>query len=90
MHTHNPRFPILILLWEIQWDSENVNVGKRVCQPATPIFEVGPIYTYSGEESLLAHCIQYTMKPERISPKKVEKRTVAIKPGSDLRSDVGE
>jgi hypothetical protein len=92
--THNPRFPILILLWEIQWDGENVDVGKRVCQPTTPIFKVGPIYTRTASEgSLLAvHKVCHETKPERNSheTKKVKKRTVAIKPDSDLWGDVRE
>jgi len=78
--THNPRFPILILLWKIQWDSENVNVGKGLCQPTTPIFKVGPIYKHATREFI---SVDETLE-------KNENRTMAIETDSDLRGDVRE
>ena len=75
--THNARFPILVLLWEIQWDGEHVNIGKRPRQPTTPIFKVGPIYAPG--------IITLTNSREN---KKI--RTVAIETDTDLRGDVGE
>jgi hypothetical protein len=75
--THNVRFSILVLLWEIQWDGEHVNIGKRPRQPTTPIFKVGPIYAPGI----------ITLTNSRENKKK---RTVAIETDTDLRGDVGE
>jgi len=78
--THNPRFPIPILLWKIQWDSENVNVGKRLCQPTTPIFKVGPIYTHTRRGKYSSICIYLELNETRERNRKVKNVHWRLKP----------
>jgi hypothetical protein len=75
--THDSPFPVRLLAREIQWDGEHINVGERTRQPATPIFEVGPIY-----EDRLTRTLRRTQK--------ARERTVAIETYTHLRCDVRE
>lgn len=42
-NTYDAPLAVWILVRKVERDSEDVDVGERLCEPSTPVFDVSPV-----------------------------------------------
>jgi hypothetical protein len=76
-NTYDTPLAVWIFVRKVEWDGEDVDVGKRFREPSTPVFDVSPVCrgaSTRGVDDSQGHV----------------KRTMTVESYTDLRCDVGQ
>ena len=79
-NTYDAPPAVWVFVRKVEWDGEDVDVGKRFREPSTPVFDVSPV---CRGESQRQHA--------KVDDSQGHvKRTMTIESYADLRCDVGQ
>ena len=78
-NTYDAPPAVWVFVRKVEWDGEDVDVGKRFREPSTPVFDVSPVCQRESTSTCKVDDSQGHVK-----------RTMTIESYADLRCDVGQ